>query len=204
MNPPNTNPHALFPLAGEVAELVATLEAEYAEALDMGVDVEFIKSDAEFDKLKSIEKLSGVFDGLGEAILLANGEAKRMKELSDTFKEKERLAKNRAERLKKLVAQLLEHAGMLDPSTGTGSHKGALTVAVQKNGGVAPLEILRELDDDEYAAIKESHPSAVDVTYSLNKPEVRLLLGKGGEDAYFPEIEPFAKLGERGTSVRVR
>jgi hypothetical protein len=192
------NPHNTFPLAAAVADLVEALEEEHAVAIDLGADPEHIRSEAEFDKLKEVEELTEVFDGLGEAVLIANSEEKQMKELAAVYTKKAKMASNRAARIKGHIGQLLEYAGLLAPD-GTGKHKGKLSVSVQRNGGVEPLKT-RELDDDELELLKEWNPDLVITSHKLDTYTVRELLKEG---VAFP-VHDVATIEPRGTSVRVR
>lgn len=99
---------------------------------------------------------------------------------------KERAAANAAERLKARLKAHLEATKQDKVTTATGR-----VIALQKAGGVAPLEIVDEINFSKVS------PDFKTCTWSLDKAAVREALEAGQEVG-------FAKLGERQLTLRIR
>jgi hypothetical protein len=163
--------------------------------------IERVITDLESGELTDEQATSILYDALisaeGDLKAKAEGYVIRMKKLEADAKirsdEAKRLSESagsltkQSERLKSVLKMAMETLDTEKIETGL------FTVAIQKNGGVAPVEIDPAIDTD---ALPEEFKKTV-TTVSANKEAIRTALESGQE-------LPFAKLGVRGTSLRVR
>lgn len=101
--------------------------------------------------------------------------------------ERAKVAENEADRLKKSLFTALETLGR------TKMEAGPFTVSIQANGGVLPLIIA---DGTQVEDVPEAFVKTV-VMHSIDNEQVRAKLEAGEE-------LPFARLGERGRSLRIK
>ena len=101
------------------------------------------------------------------------------------FADKRRAAENRIKHVKMYAKACLEGAGLEKLKTAL------FTVAIQKNGGVAPLNLCVDLDP------KTLPERFQKIIVEADSSAIREALESG-------EKLEFAELGERGTSLRIR
>ena len=127
----------------------------------------------------------------------AEGYVIRMKKLEADAKVRMDEAKRLSESGNALLKQSERLKGVLKMAMETLETEkietGLFTVAIQKNGGAIPVEIDSAIATDD---LPEEYKKTV-VTVSLNKDAIREALESGKE-------LPFAKLGVRGASLRVK
>jgi hypothetical protein len=125
-------------------------------------------------------------DGYVNLIKKWEGEKAAAKAEAEQYTKAANVRAARIERLKLLLKQHMEATHQQKIETATGR-----TIAIQKNGGLCPLQVDAALN-----------PAAIDakfqkVTIELNSDAVRTALDAGEKLA-------FARLGLRGTSLRIK
>jgi hypothetical protein len=113
--------------------------------------------------------------------------AKARKDAADALAQSAKSKQANADRLKATLKYALETLDMTKVETEL------FTVAIQKNGGVQPLIIDEDATTDNVDAEFVTHRIVAD----FNKDFIRKMLEQG-------EDLKFARLGERGTSLRIR
>lgn len=106
---------------------------------------------------------------------------------AEQYLAKSRAREGRAKRVKDAIKRRLEDLGQTRATTASGR-----IIAVQKNGGRAPLEI-----DEDHFTVDEIDPAFIKMVRQVDPEKVRAALEAG-------EPLAFAKLGEIGTHLRVR
>lgn len=124
-------------------------------------------------------------DGVARMIRNWTSDAEAWRNEEKRFSDKRRAAENRIKHIKLYAKSCLEGAGLDKLKTSL------FTVAIQKNGGVAPLNLCVDLDP------KTLPERFQKITVEANSPAIREALESG-------EKLEFAELGERGTSLRIR
>jgi len=127
------------------------------------------------EKLESIAKLIRTWEAEGDAL---KAEAKK-------FSDRASVAFNGADRLKARVQSFLAS------TEATEANAGLFKFRLVKNGGKAPLEFFANAPDPSQA-----DPKLTNLRYEFNKDAIRAKLEAGEEI-------PWAKIGERGTHVRL-
>lgn len=124
-------------------------------------------------------------DGISRLCRNFASEADALRAEEKRLADRRRALENREKSLKAYAKACLEGAGLQK------LHAGHFVLAIQKNGGVAPLNLCVDLDP---AALPERFRK---VTITPDSAVIRQALEAG-------EVLGFAELGERGTSLRIR
>lgn len=168
---------SLFEITEDFAEFEAKLEALDESDDDIESMSELMQwiSDLSNERAEKIDAYCWVIRKL-------QGEAETAKQVATEFREKASQRENKAEMLKSLIMQ---HMKTLGHPKLFGKQ---FTVAIQKNGGSLPVEIIDE----------DALPDSVcEMKRFPIKTTIRLALEAGNDI-------PGAKLGERGESVRIK
>lgn len=128
----------------------------------------------------------GKIDNYCSLIRKWEGQAVAAKAEAEQYAKAAQVRANRVRALKDRLKLYMEVTHQVKIETPTGR-----TVAIQKNGGVAPMEVKPDLNP---LTIPEKYQLK---TISMNGPAVRAALEAG-------ETLDFARLNERGTSLRIR
>lgn len=132
---------------------------------------------------------SSKLDAYVNLIRQLESEAAVAKAEAEQYAKKGRTREARAQWLKDRLKMHMERTGRVKIETEHGR-----TVAIQKNGGSAPLVIDPAADIE---CIATTRPEFVRVVKELNKDQIRKAIEAG-------ESFGFAMIGERGTSLRIR
>lgn len=124
-------------------------------------------------------------DGIARMIRNWTPDIEAWKAEEKRFADKRRAAENRIKHVKLYAKVCLEGAGLDKLKTSL------FTVAIQKNGGAAPLNLCVDLDP---RTLPERFQK---ITVEANSTAIREALESG-------EKLEFAELGERGTSLRIK
>lgn len=124
-------------------------------------------------------------DGIARMVRNWTSDVESWKAEEKRFADKRRASENRIKHIKLYAKACLEGAGLEKLKTTL------FTVAIQKNGGVAPMNLCVDLDP------KTLPERFQKITVEANSPAIREALESG-------EKLEFAELGERGTSLRIR
>ena len=145
-------------------------------------------------------KMKTKVDGYGALYKNMEADANEIKAEIKRLSDRKRAIENRGARLLALAKFSMERLG-------TRKLEGVkFTIAIQKNGGVEPLEVLVEAKNLPEQFRKEEVVYNADTEALRSALEARrIALGKATPDPDpFPELEGKAVLQERGESVRVR
>lgn len=130
--------NSIFDISGEMQEL-------YLLSTDPDVDPQVFAD--------TLEALKGELEvkscGYIQVIKQLDMEAKQADEVSKAFAEKAKIRKNNIKRMKETLQWVMEAQGMTEMPAG------AWTIKLQKNGGVAPLEITGEVPQNMTKVIVE-------------------------------------------------
>ena len=130
--------NTLFDISGEMQEL-------YMLAADPEVDPQIFED--------TLEALKGELEvkstGYVQVIKQLDMEAKQAEEISKAFADKAKVRKNNIKRMKEALQIVMEANDMAEMPAG------AFTIKLQKNGGVAPLEITGEVPQNMTKVIVE-------------------------------------------------
>lgn len=136
--------------------------------------------EAQGDVEAKLDNYAAWIESLDTLVEMRKYQSERMRRLAQSDE-------NRAERARERLKLYFQRHDL------TKFHTPRFTIALQKNGGKAPLLIPSEWDDDPANAPKAfQRPTIV-----LDRVAIREAI-RNGEDAYG------ASLGERGTSIRLR
>ena len=124
-------------------------------------------------------------DGIARMVRNWTSDVESWKAEEKRFADKRRASENRIKHIKLYAKACLEGAGLEKLKTTL------FTVAIQKNGGVAPMNLCVDLDP------KTLPERFQKITVEANSPAIREALESG-------EKLEFAELGERGTSLRIK
>ena len=124
-------------------------------------------------------------DGIARLCRNFASEADALRAEEKRLADRRRAVENREKSLKSYAKACLEGAGLQK------LHAGIFNLAIQRNGGVAPLNLCVDLDP------KMLPERFQKVTVEANNAAIREALEAG-------EALDFAELGERGTSLRIR
>lgn len=165
----------------DITEDFAELEARLNHLDEIGDDVEALSQLLEWMQDLSSERQQKV-DAYCWMIRKLTAEAETAKQVASEFRDKAQVRENRCEMMRTMLYQhmkALGHVKIIGQK---------FTVAIQKNGGSIPVEII-----DEDALPNE----LCEVRRVPNKTQIRVALESGKE-------VPGALLGERGESVRIK
>lgn len=124
-------------------------------------------------------------DGIARMVRNWTSDVESWKAEEKRFADKRRASENRIKHINLYAKACLEGAGLEKLKTTL------FTVAIQKNGGVAPMNLCVDLDP------KTLPERFQKITVEANSPAIREALESG-------EKLEFAELGERGTSLRIK
>ena len=124
-------------------------------------------------------------DGIARMVRNWTSDVDAWKAEEKRFADKRRASENRIKHVKLYAKACLEGAGLDKLKTAL------FTVAIQKNGGVVPMNLCVDLDP------KTLPERFQKITVEANSSAIREALESG-------EKLEFAELGERGTSLRIR
>ena len=124
-------------------------------------------------------------DGIARMVRNWTSDVESWKAEEKRFADKRRASENRIKHIKLYAKACLEGAGLEKLKTTL------FTVAIQKNGGVAPMNLCVDLDP------KTLPERFQKITVEANSPAIREALESG-------EKLEFAELGERGTSLLIK
>lgn len=160
--------NSIFDISGEMQEL-------YLMGTDPDVDPQVFED--------TLEALKGELEikscGYVQVIKQLDMEAKQAEEVSKAFADKAKVRKNNIKRMKEALQFVMETNDMTEMPAG------AFTIKLQKNGGVAPLEITGEVPQNMTKVIVEP-----------DNDKIREYL-KGNECDW-------AHLGERGQHIVIK
>lgn len=159
-----------------------SMTAEWEEVFNMLLDPE-IPEDAIFDTIDMIEAdMDEKADSYAKIIRRMEGDEKIIQEETRRLRDRAAAIANRRGRMKASLEEMMR-------TTGRTKFKTALfSFNIQKNGGAAPLVFLTPVDQIPAEWRKPGEPDTV---------RIRQALESGAEC-------PFAALGERGESLRIR
>lgn len=158
------------------------MTAEWESVFNMLLDPE-IPEDAVFDTIEMIEAdMDEKADNYAKIIKRMDGDEKIISDEIKRLKERAAAIANRKDSMKSNLENMMR-------TTGRTKFKTALfSFGIQKNGGVAPLVFLTPTNEIPAEWLKPGEPDTAKIREALES-------GKGC---------PFAVLGERGESLRIR
>lgn len=158
------------------------MTAEWESVFNMLLDPE-IPEDAVFDTIEMIEAdMDEKADSYAKIIKRMDGDEKIISDEIKRLKERAAAIANRKDSMKSNLENMMR-------TTGRTKFKTALfSFGIQKNGGAVPLVFLTPVDQIPAEWLKPGEPDTA---------KIRQALESGAEC-------PFAALGERGESLRIR
>lgn len=158
------------------------MTAEWESVFNMLLDPE-IPEDAVFDTIEMIEAdMDEKADNYAKIIKLMEGDEKIISEEIKRLKERAAAITNRKNALKSNLEYMMRTTGRMKFKTAL------FSFSIQKNGGVAPLIMVTPTNQIPAEWLKPGEPDTVKIREALES-------GKGC---------PYAVLGERGESLRIR
>ena len=158
------------------------LTTEYQALLDLGDSDDPEDQEAFLTTLEGLDyELDLKADSYAAVIMQLNGRAEMIKKEIDRLKGIQNAITKNVDRMKDVLKNSMEITGRTDIKTDLHSFK------IVKNGGVAPVEITEDAVPDKYKR----------VIVEIDKAKIREALEAG-------ETFSWAKLGERGTHLRIK
>lgn len=159
-----------------------SMTAEWEDVFNMLLDPE-IPEDAIFDTIEMIEAdMDEKADSYAKIIRRMEGDEKIIQEETRRLKDRATAIANRRGRMKASLEEMMRATGRMKFKTALFSFN------IQKNGGAAPLILLTPADQIPAEWRKPGEPDTVRMRQALERGEAC----------------PFAVLGERGESLRIR
>lgn len=179
---------AIDAIEGDLSKIPDEFQAEFEARLDAVGAEEAAILDDEVRCIKHLEM----------EVAACDAEIQQWQARVDEWKARKNRKENHAAWRKANIKRHLERTKRLEAYTASGYR-----VVIQKNGGSRPIEWNEPLELDKFTDFEEA--CFIDSVPVVNKTAVREYLEKpDSQPLMYGKVLTFAKLGERGTSLRIK